>query len=90
MLGFGMLKKINCFCMKLRKPLTPPHRCLDANLRIGIYNGKWFLFGLFSKSESQRKNINQSAGRHSSDPRTFRIFFEKVTPAAWKVNIKMF
>ena len=88
--GFWKVEKNQLFLYKTSKTSDPAHRCLDANLRIGIYNGKWFLFGLFSKSESQRKNINQSAGRHSSDPRTFRIFFEKVTPAAWKVNIKMF
>ena len=40
------------------------------------------------------KNLNQSARGHSSEPGTFRIFWEitlrKVIPAAWKVNIKSF
>ena len=50
----------------------------------------WLSSDVFSAVSS--KNLIQSAGGHSSEPMTFRIFraitLWKVTPAAWKLNIK--
>ena len=54
----------------------------------------WNLLRYILCCDWSSNNLNQSAGRHSSEPRTFCIFLVitlgKVTPTAWKVNVKKF
>ena len=46
--GFWKVEKNQLFLYKTSKTSDPAHRCLDANLRIGIYNGEmvfvWLVF----------------------------------------------
>ena len=79
MLGFGRLKKNQLFLYKTSKISDPPPQVFRREFKDWyIQWGNGFCLACFpSLKSAQRKNINQSAGGHSSDPRTFGIFFWK-------------
>ena len=95
--GFWKVEKSKLFLYKNFENIWPPPQVLRREFN-DFAMGIWFLIGLFSKSEITSDVSSAVIGRGKSSTNQqadiqvslgIFAFFEKVNPAAWKVNIKM-